>query len=154
MADTRPTLISIARALFLCVKLLVAPEQMADEEKSDNEYREKMGPATVPKHRAYAVRKAFFSSLLLVVFSGLLGYAAGALGDYVGRCAPTSTVAWLQITGAMVLLWGTLFIRGWEIQTLSGVSLTERINQWIYRTLCCVGTVLLVYSLAFPACRQ
>jgi hypothetical protein len=154
MADTRPTKISIWRALALCVKLLLAPGQIADEEKSDNKYREQMGPAPESKHRAHAVRKAFFSSLLLVVFSGLLGYVAGALRGYMGWCAPTSTIAWLQIAGAMVLLWGTLFIRGWEIQTLGGVSLTERINQWIYRTLYCVGTVLLVYSLAFPGCRQ
>lgn len=35
---------------------------------------------------------------------------------------------------------------------MGGVSLTERVNQWIYRTLYCIGTAILVGSLALPAC--
>ena len=45
------------------------------------------------------------------------------------------------------MLWGTLFVRGWEIQTYSGVTLVERVNRWLYRALYCSGTALIVASL-------
>jgi len=38
-------------------------------------------------------------------------------------------------------------VRGWDIQTISGVSLTERVNRWIYLLLYCLGTVVVVASL-------
>ncbi|MCB2071684.1 MAG: hypothetical protein KDF67_19690, partial [Ottowia sp.] len=104
-------------------------------------------------HPAHVVRRAFFQSLLLVLLSGSVGFVWGIGMHHLGRCATPPTVAWIQIVGAGMLLWGTLFVRGWEIETWSGVSLTERVNQWLYRTLCCVGTALVVYSLAFPACK-
>jgi len=53
-----------------------------------------------------------------------------------------------QVFGAGLLLSGTLFVRGWEIQSWSGVTLTERVNQWIYRFLYCTGTAVLIWSLA------
>jgi hypothetical protein len=71
----------------------------------------------------------------------------------LGRCSTPQTVVWLQIVGAGLLLWGTLFVRGWEIQTYSGVVFTERVNQWLYRFLYCTGTSVIVYSLAFLPCR-
>jgi hypothetical protein len=40
-----------------------------------------------------------------------------------------------------------LFVRGWDIQTLGGVTLTERVNRWIYRLLYCLGTAAIVTSL-------
>ena len=52
------------------------------------------------------------------------------------------------MTGAGLLLWGTLFVRGYDIQTYGGVTLTERVNQWVYRTMYCAGTALLVCSVA------
>ena len=67
-------------------------------------------------------------------------------------CATPGNVAALQVVGASLLLWATLFVRGFEIQTNAGVTLTERVNQWLYRFLYCVGTALIVYSLAFQLC--
>jgi hypothetical protein len=153
MADTRPTPVSLARAVRLCLTVLFAPERMPAEDARDAEDRKQLGPRA-QEHSAYAVRRAFFQSLLLVLASGSLGYVAGVAMQHAGRCATQSTVAWLQIAGACVLLWGTLFIRGWEILTYGGVTPTERVNQWLYRTLYCTGTALVVYSLAFPACKQ
>jgi cytochrome c biogenesis protein CcdA len=154
MADTRPTPASPWRAFLLCVKLLIDPKLIVLEEEKDAQLRKMMGdrPVNLP-HRALAVRRAFFDSLLLVLLFASLGYGVGIIMAKLGRCATVSTTAWLQIGGTCLLLWGTLFIRGWEIQTLSGVSLTERINQWLYRALYCLGTGLLVYSLAFAPCK-
>lgn len=153
MADTRPTRVSPLQAVRLCVLVLVAPQRLETAEQQDDALRKTMGPPPKPLHRAFKVQRAFFTSLFLVFASGLAGFGAGTLMGNLGRCAPSSTVAWLQIVGASVLLWGTLFIRGWEIQSYGGVTLTERVNQWIYRTQYCIGTVLVVYSLAFPACK-
>ena len=155
MADTRPTAISPWRAAHLCITLLLTPERMEQEEERDDELRKSMGPAPAePRHRAFIVRSAFAKSCILVAAFGLIGYAAGSGMNYAGRCATPFTVALLQIAGASLLLWGTLFIRGWEVQTYCGVSLTERVNQWLYRTLYCVGTAVIVYSLAFPSCAR
>lgn len=154
MADTRPTPISFWRAIALCVRLLVAPGTIAEEERKDAELKKKLGPPPEPEHRAYIVRRAFLNSLGLVLASAIIGFAAGEVMTNLGRCALPSTVAWLQAVGSCMLLWGTLFVRGWAIQSLGGVLLVERINQWIYRFLYCLGTALLVFSVAFPACKQ
>ena len=154
MADTRPTPASVGRALRLCAVLLLAPNRIEDEERKDDELRKTLAPSPQAPHRARIVQRAFFSSLGLVLTSALVGYALGSSMGALGRCVPPSTVAWLQMAGASVLLWGTLFIRGWEVQSWGGATLTERVNQWIYRALYCVGTALVVYSLAFPGCRQ
>jgi hypothetical protein len=155
MADTRPTPISFLRAIGLCLKVLFTPGCMPAEDARDAEDRKRMSqPPPDREHPAYVVRRAFFRSSLLVFAAGSLGYIAGFSMRCVGRCATPATVAWLQIAGACILLWGTLFIRGWEILTYGGVTPTERVNQWLYRALYCVGTAVLVYSLAFPTCEQ
>jgi hypothetical protein len=55
----------------------------------------------------------------------------------------------LQIAGALILLCGTLAVRGWDIQTHGGVTLTERVNQWLYRGAYCVGSALVIVALAW-----
>lgn len=101
---------------------------------------------------AFVLRRAFLCSFLLVMASGGIGYLVGILAGATFTCASTKFVMWLQIFGASFLLWGTLFVRGWEIQTYVGHTLTERVNQWIYRALYCVGTTIIVFSVAWPAC--
>ena len=155
MADTRPTTANPWHALKLCLQVLFAPGQMQEAERQDEECRKAMpAPPSTKTHRAFVVRRAFFSSLTLVLLSGALGYIAGFAMGSLQRCATPGTVSSLQIAGASLLLWGTLFIRGWEIQSHGGVTLTEGVNQWIYRALYCIGTAVIVYSLAFPACKQ
>ena len=154
MADTNPTPLSFLQAARLCLLLLVRPNRFIEIEQQDIATRfGYIGEAT-RTHSALAVRGAFFKSLALVLASSAAGYAAG-FGMYaVGRCATTGTITWAQIVGASLLLWGTLFVRGWEIQSYTGVLFTERVNQWLYRGLYCSGTAVVVYSLAFPACKQ
>ena len=68
----------------------------------------------------------------------------------VTRGAAAALAGGLQIFGATVLLGATLFVRGWDIQSWGGVTLTERVNRWIYRFLYCLGTAVIVASLALP----
>jgi hypothetical protein len=85
-----------------------------------------------------------------VLCSIAAGFLAGKLLGTVTGVAISGLVGTLQITGATMLLWATLFVRGWDIQSWGGVTLTERVNRWIYRVLYCLGTAAIVASLALP----
>jgi hypothetical protein len=150
MENTTPTPVGFLGALKLVVLLLLRPARFLELQAEDNAVLNAVkNPTRV--EGAHVVRRAFFASLILVIASAAAGYALGALGGRVS-CVRPGTVAWLQIVGTSLLLWGTLFIRGWEIQTHGGITLTERVNQWIYRGLYCLGTAVLVSSLAVPTC--
>lgn len=78
-----------------------------------------------------------------IIVGGIVGWVLGML------CGPEPTrlARALQVSGATVLLWAALFVRGWEIQSIAGVTLTERVNRWIYQLLYCLGTTAIVASL-------
>lgn len=154
MADPRSTPLSFARAVWLCLLLLLATQRFKTEERNDQAARDNYKTSFELPHRADVVRRAFLSSLFLVLAFSLIGFSLGRAMQMLGRCATPETTVWAQAIGAALLLWGTLFVRGWEIQSYSGVQLTERVNQWLYRFLYCVGTAIIVYSLSFPQCRE
>jgi hypothetical protein len=131
---------------------LFVPHRFIEEENKDIATRNNYKGVSEQPHRAHRVRRAFFASLILVLFFAGIGYSGATIMAALGRCSTPSLVAWLQVVGACLLLWGTLFVRGWDIQTFSGVVFTERVNQWLYRALYCAGTAVLVYSLSFPLC--
>jgi len=150
MADTRPTKLNIFYKVYLCFLVIFYPKQLSKEEKKDEERRKLMSPPGEPEHRAYIIRRAFWSSLGLIILFGFFGYLAGIfLWNWLGQPSKRMIII-LQITGASLLLWGTLFVRGWEILTFSNVTLSEHVNRWIYRTLCCLGTSILICSLMWP----
>jgi hypothetical protein len=154
MADMRPTPVGFFGAIRLCWLLLAHPKQFLEIQDQHNQARNNYTDRVECEPSVYIVRRAFFYSLLLVIASGAVGYGTGlALGSGVG-CAQSYLIVWLQVSGASLLLWGTLFIRGWEIETYAGVTFTERVNQWIYRFLYCAGTAVLVFSLAWPQCAK
>lgn len=121
-------------------------------EDADDKIRQERTDKQIPERTAFTVRRAFWKSFVLVVVSGVFGGSLGfVLGCAVG-CAKPVVISSLQIGGVLVLLWGTLFVRGWEIQTYSGVRFTERVNQWLYRFLYFTGTAILVFSLTWQKC--
>ena len=153
MADTAPSPVSFGKALWLCLLLVVAPGRFIAEENQDIEWR-KNNPSTIPRpSKARIVRRALLGSLLLVLLAAAVGYGAGRLTQVIGWCFAANCVAWIQIAGASLLLWGTLFVRGYEISTWSGVTYSERINQWLYRAMYCIGTSVAVFSLAVQQCK-
>lgn len=113
---------------------------MRKEMTSTNEGREA---------NAYIVNRAFWNSSGLILLFGLSGGLIGKLLFCKYGQAESITIITQQIIGACLLLWGTLFVRGWEIQTYKGVTLTERVNQWIYRTMYCLGTAIIVCSIVW-----
>jgi hypothetical protein len=152
MANTRPKPVGFLGAARLCILLLLAPRKFAQEEAANNQTLNASTTSDPPTPRALVVRRAFLYSLLLVIAFGVVGLALGVLFGNLAGCATSKLVAWLQIIGASLLLWGTLFVRGWEIQTYGNVTFTERVNQWLYRALYCLGTAVLVLSVSWPQC--
>ncbi|MFP5419471.1 MAG: hypothetical protein ACLGHA_09995, partial [Gammaproteobacteria bacterium] len=152
MADTRPTSVGFLGAVRLCIVLLFAPKKLIAAQDQDAKDRNNYSTHVEREHSAYIVRRAFLYSLLLVLLSAAIGYGGGLVLNAVLGCATTKFISWLQIAGACLLLWGTLFVRGWEIETYCGVTFTERVNQWLYRFLYCIGTATLVCSLVWPQC--
>ena len=57
---------------------------------------------------------------------------------------------WLQYLGIALLLWATVGIAGWEVQSQGGVTPPEVLNRLIYRVLHLLGTFLLAWSVAWP----
>ena len=152
MADTRLTKVSFVRATYLCLLAVFRPEKLVKEEEKDNEERKNFSPPLAPpEQRAFVIRRAFWSSLLLMIASTAIGYIVGQVIDKLLGSVPKILITSLQITGAMLLLGGTLFVRGWEIQSYGGVTLSERVNKWIYRALYCIGTTIIICSLVLSS---
>jgi hypothetical protein len=152
MADTRLTKVNLVRATYLCLLAIFRPGKLVKEEQNDNEERKNFSqPPPPPEQRAFVVCRAFWCSLLLMIASVAIGYILGEVIDKLLGSVPKTVIRSLQITGAMLLLWGTLFVRGWEIQSYGGVTLSERVNKWIYRALYCIGTTIIVCSLVLSS---
>ena len=150
MALKQPQPVSPWKAVYLCALAIVSParfEVFAEKDVADLETR----PNAAPLYRATVLQHPFLHSLFLVVASGLVGLILGAVTcRFVGKSDLWITA--LQTIGALLLLWATLFVRSSEIDTYSCATLTERVNQWLYRSMYCLGTAILVSTLPWALC--
>jgi len=149
MADTRPTKLHSFYKVYLCLLAIFWPKRLIEEETKDNEKRKNFTGREEKEPNAYIVNRAFWHSLELIIVFGILGSLVAYLLTCIYGKSANSVIVWLQSIGASLLLWGTLFVRGWQIQTHCGVTLTERVNLWIYRTMYCVGTSILICSIVW-----
>lgn len=149
MAAQQPTKISCLRAIHLCFLALFWPQRFIAAEEENNRQVSALPPAE-PERGVLKLHRALRSAFGLVVLSGAIGATIGKIAHEFCGPASSNAIAMLQIVGALLLLWGTLAVRGWDIQTYGGATLTERVNQWIYRFLYCCGTAVLVISLSWP----
>jgi hypothetical protein len=155
MADTRLTKINLWRKVYLCILAVLLPKKFVNEEEVDNEERKKFSQPPPPGNpNIFIIRRAFWLSLFLVVISGCIGYVLGYTCNLFIGCVDIIKINILQIIGALFLLWGTLFVRGWEIQTYGGVTLTERVNRWLYRSMYCTGTAIIIFSIELSQCLK
>src|SRR2546426_7937662 len=75
------------------------------------------------------VRRGVGESLGWVLLTVVAGWLGGeALEHFVGPTSPVVNHV-LQYGGVGVILWATLAIRGWSIQTVNGNTLPERLNR-------------------------
>jgi uncharacterized membrane protein len=127
--------------------MIFRPKRFIEIEKEDNKLLEHNENDT--EESALKVHKAFRSSLILIVAFAALGILVGCGLQYIFGNPSKFSINLLQILGAGLLLWGTLFVRGFEIQTYYGNTLSERVNQWLYRALYCIGTAIIICSLSW-----
>jgi len=131
---------------------MFCPQRLSEAERTDEEERKGfLQPPPPEEPRAFRVRQAFWASLGLVLSSMAVGFLIGKAVTAASGAVSSAIVTSLQIIGATLLLWGTLFVRGWDIQSFGGVTLTERVNRWIYRSLYWLGTSVIVASLTVTA---
>lgn len=142
-------------AARLCWLLIANPKRFRELEAADSARLNAMPTEErAPDAHIQIVRRALLMSFLLVIASGAFGSVIALGFNALTGCASSGLVSWLQVAGASLLLWGTLFIRGWEILSWGGITFTERVNQWLYRFLYCVGTAIIVASLVWPTCGK
>ncbi len=103
-----------------------------------------------PETPTQEVRKKLFSSFVEVLCAVAAGYVTGMV--FMNRYGPASDthIQVLQYLGIAIILWATLAKGGWNIQTVEGESLPEKVDQWIYRVLYFVGSYFLVVSVSWP----
>jgi hypothetical protein len=145
MGPKVPTKVTIWRGIALCFLAIFAPQRFAKAEAADDAILN-AAPNAPPEPRVLKVRRALFSSLFLVLLAGVLGWLFGTLMTRWYGPACSSSISLLATVGALILLWATLAVRGWDILSYSNATLSERVNQWIYRFLYCCGSGLLVCS--------
>ncbi|MCT7377396.1 hypothetical protein [Chelativorans salis] len=144
MALKQPTPVSLFKAVKLCFLALFSPGLFDAIEQEDMKALETQPDALEP-YRINAVRKALGGAFLWGATAALVGLVTGWLAARL--VGPSDTVVTVfAVTGAAILLWATLATKGWEIQTFSNVTLTERVNRWIFRGLYSIGTALLVVA--------
>lgn len=140
------------RVVCLCILAILSPKRFAEANEKDALALNPTFEGAQPEPSAGVVFRAFWYSLLAVIGAMLAGLSLGRLSFGLMGCASSGAMTTLAVVGAGVLLWGTLFVRGWQVQTNKGVSLAERVNQWLYRALYCTGTAVVVWSVTWPGC--
>jgi hypothetical protein len=149
----RATKVGFWRAVHVCLLGIFAPGRLLEENDKDAKILNVQLEGATPEPSPYVVRRTFWLSLTAVLGSMLVGYGLGQISSRIFGCATHTSFTTLAVLGAGLLLWGTLFVRGWHIQTYKGLTLTERVNQWLYRTLYCVGTAVVIWSVSWGTCK-
>lgn len=91
--------------------------------------------------KIHYVRSALFQAFWICLISTLFGAGIGLAAAHT--MASTAIATGIIVAGTAILLWATLALQGWSIQSMKGHTLTERVNQWIFRTLYALGTLLI-----------
>jgi hypothetical protein len=135
---------------YATVLCLVAPSRFLAQAKV---YDSKLPPQSKPEdqnaHLAKIVRRAFWGSFSLTVGFSALGYSLGLLLQCLDGPATPATAKAVQLASAGLVLVATLATGGWKIQTFSGNTLPEKVNQWITRGLYVIGTFLFTVFLGW-----
>jgi len=140
--------IGIIKKFHLFFTLIFHPQKFEDYEKEyKNIYKN-----TCNKRNSLItclLRRELFLSFAKIIFIVIIGTIVGT-GCFLLFGKPGKIlINILQILGAVFILHGTLFLRGWEIQTFDGETLFEKMNRWIYRFLISFGTFIIVMALSW-----
>ena len=92
MADTQPTKLKFLKIIYLCCLAITHPKKFIKEEENDNTIRKNFPPVEEKEHAIYIVRRAFWSSLGLIISSAFFGGLVG-LFVRIGRPDGAAVVA-------------------------------------------------------------
>lgn len=88
------------------------------------------------------VRKAFLRAGVRVFCAALLGLALGwAMKGVFGALSPAMNSG-IQMLGAALVLWATIWQLDADVQTMGGETLLERTHWWMFCSLYLLGTTL------------
>jgi hypothetical protein len=105
--------------------------------------------AELANERTSELRQAFRDAFLWVLGSTLLSIAAGlALQFSTGICSQWLSSV-LQLVGVAIILWATIWELGWNVRSMDGNSLPERVHQWVFRLMYVVGSSLFFLAYAW-----
>ncbi|MBU0710658.1 hypothetical protein KJ762_12465 [bacterium] len=135
--------IGLIKKFHLFFIIISYPQKFEDYEEEYKNVDKKENPSD-----AYLLRREYFLSFAKIIFIAIIGTIIGwAFILLFGK--PEEILSnILQILGAIFILHGTLFLRGWEIQTFGGETLFEKMNRWIYRFQISFGTFIIVVALS------
>lgn len=142
MATNIPTPAPLSRKLKLVWFAFTNPARFIEEEKADDKILNGQNER-VETPRVYRVRNALWDGLIWCVGSLISGAVLGIVFATVFGPSLRMAVATVAI-GTAVVLWATFSLQAWEIQSFGGVTLGERLNRWIFRSLYLIGTGLIV----------
>lgn len=92
--------------------------------------------------RLPVVRAALYRAGALVAISAIVGLGLGALLKIQFGPPPSLINSALQMVGAGIILWATIWQLEVDAQTMSGETLLERTHWWLFRALYVVGSFL------------
>lgn len=117
----------LPKDLLNALKLLLFPSAFLEaEDRNIAIANARAASGTSVADRAALVRRAFWRSGLLVAAAFGAGALAARCVDAAGYGLISGWQLLLQACSAAVLLWGTVFVRGWDIQTYGGATLVGR----------------------------
>ena len=157
--------VNVAKAVFL---FLFSPSNFIRMSKDhdisltltrENDLRKKFKEGTYqPDEKRYSetarertkkLRSSLFRSGMCVILSILLAILTGrCLYNTIGP-SPKSISSLLQVLGAGVILWATLWELGWNLRSWGGETLPERLHSWLFRLYYVVGTYSLLLSVSW-----
>jgi len=136
--------ISLLNRFYLFFILITNLHRFENYEEEYKKIKKGEDPSDV-----YLVRRAFYLSFAMIIFIVIIGTIIGwGLSLRFGNPKEMERNI-LQILGATFILHGTLFLRGWEIQSFQGDTLSEQMNRWIYRFQISFGTLIIVVILSW-----
>jgi hypothetical protein len=97
------------------------------------------------------VRVALYRTGALVVMSAIVGLVLGALLKIQFGPPPPMINSALQIIGAGIVLWATIWRVDVDAQTIGGETLLERTHWWLFRALYVVGSFLFFVAYTWSA---
>lgn len=137
------------KGLWIVVLFFFAKKKFQKIEDKDNKDRINVRNRNEEDEdrRSEILWKGYVISLTYILLSLLIGTITAFALISAGLTPGKYTSVIFQLISALFILWATLSVGGWSIQSYSNDTLTEKVGRWVASWSYSVGTLLLVVSL-------